>query len=817
MISSTALQCLVSLVQQRVADAWGGRSEQDFDPRVHKRLIAESIAGVVVSAATTASRLSLDRDSTMSPFWELIEAGVTATPLETGVPRGVGNLRNIQEVEELYEAVIPIDFPMAETTSAPSNSSIAQKIQGTYYTPRHLASHCVTTCLDAFIERQLGIKDFSWSHEPPLNEVEEVVALFGDTKITDLSCGVGRFLVAAVQYVRTHVASHLCNHDRKLLATNLSRNLYGYDIDPIALGIARICLLEAIEEIGAVSDKGALFGNLLHANLLIPRCGAYVAQDAVRSYFEGFLYDSALGRPEEYRQSSWDIVIGNPPWEKIRLEERSFFEHFMAGIVSATSKSARQSEIESLKWKLPYVHAYYQDILLQIDAARKQIQADPLFSDSSCGELNTCALFAELALRSLSSQEGLGALLVKTSILTHYAHRKLFSAFQRDNLIVAVYDFTNRAKYFPIDGRERFSWFMFGGCNETITLAMSLEEPSEMRDASKATRVGQSTLRLLNPDTGMLPSVRSPRTLQMLVTVYERNSTFAREYPIAKYGRLVHLTTHSGVVHRENGRNRVPIIEGKFIERYDGRFAGFEGVSVEERFAPKATAVKPTTQQKDDPHYAPESRYFLDRPQWKSLTANHQEPWSIFWRSTTSSSNARTCIATLLPHSPAIQSLQMLQLRGSPPRELAVLLATMNSKVFDFLVRNKLAGIDLTQNVIKQVAVPPRRAWSRTVALNGVSATLEEQVKMRVAELLGKDARLGEFIRALNPTPLGCHSKIEILDQEIDLLVAIAYGLSGEEFDEILADFTTRSNSHPSQTGQSHHRLVNDAFHSSPK
>jgi len=735
---------------------------------------------------------TMDCEESPHPFCELIAAGVlpiSATPDTCGDRLAPSAIKN---AERLYELAIPIDFPISGAAMAPKESSTAQKLQGTYYTPATLAAECTAICLDAYVERHLGIQTFSRTERPSQQDIEHVRTLFCGTKTTDLSCGVGRFLVAVVQYVQEYVADHLCERDKDHLARCLAENIHGFDVDPVALGIARMRVLNAIAQVGAVPNRAVLFNNFLHANPLIQRRGPYVAKEAVSNYLEGFLYSPALGRPENYDALRWDIVVGNPPWEKIRLEERTFFDHFMIGIVSAASKSARQTEIKKLKETLPHVHVYYKDMQQHIDSARKQIQCDPLFADSSKGELNTCALFSELALRSLRSARAVGSLLVKTSIVTHYAHRHLFAGFQRGQSIIAIYDFVNRAKYFPIDGRERFAWFMFGGRNEDFILAMHLERHSELRDASKAQRVDQATLRLLNPETAMIPSVQSPRTMQMLVTVYQRNSTFAKEYPTAKYGRLVHLTTHSDFICRENGPDRLPVIEGKFIERYNGRFSSFENVPTHERFGAKATAIKLSPQRKADPNYIPESRYFLPRQRWEQLTANCREPWSIFWRSTTSFSNTRTCIATLLPHSPAIQSLQMLQLEGSPPRDLALLLATMNSRVFDFLVRNKLAGIDLTQNVIKQIAVPSRQAWIQAFELNGVKCTLEEHVVLRVAGLLSEDARLRDYVQALNVDPYRCTAPAEILDRELDLLVATAYRLSASEFSMIIKTFGNR-------------------------
>lgn len=789
MTSESTISNAVSIIKRKIGEKSDNFNAGDFDPRKHKRRVGEAIAGLVMQAAA-ASKCRWPLNIKEQAFKELVSAGLRFEADAAEMCGAFLDINNALDIEALYESLIPIDFPIDGAQTTHANTSIAQKSQGSFYTPNNLAAGCVAVFLDSYIERNIGLKEFSRQQNASTDDIRAVTQLLNTTKIVDLSCGVGRFLVAIIGFIRAHLAGRLNVGERETLASNLSRNIFGYDVDPIALGIARLTILEAIETISEISNQHLLFANFQHANLLIPiSTNNNGADHAVVRYLEGFIYDPILGRPADFESQSWDIVIGNPPWEKIRIEERTFFEHFLSGVVSANSKKLRTTEISDLASDYPHVHAYYRDMSHQINLVRRLIQTDKFFASSSHGELNTCALFAEIALKCLRAPNAMGGLLVKTSILTHFAHRKLFSAFQQKNSIIAIYDFINRSKYFPIDGRERFSWFMFGGENAYLKLAMYLTEAAEMSNISRTRLVERSILQLLNPETGMLPSFRSQDDLELMLKIYRGNSTFAIEFPAARFGRLVHLTMHANMIQKKSGTNLLPIYEGKFIGRYDGRFAGFRGVKEESRYSPKAGAVKISALEKADSKFQPEFRYFIAIADWKKLSSKYGEPWSLFWRSTTSSSNARTCIATILPHCPAIQSLQMLQLDCKAPRELALLLAIMNSKVFDFLVRNKLSGIDLTQNVIKQIAVPPRKSWRKNVTLNGITASIENHLISRVATLLAPDARLESFVESLASKPVSRSLHTDALDHEIDHLVGIAYGLKSEEINKIANGF----------------------------
>ncbi len=145
----------------------------------------------------------------------------------------------------------------------------------------------------------------------------------------------------------------------------------------------------------------------------------------------------------------------------------------------------------------------------------------------------------------------------------------------------------------------------------------------------------------------------------------------------------------------------IPIYEGKFFNQYDGRYAGFNGVKDRMKYGNKSAAVILNSGVNDQIY--PEARYFINSDKWKHLVKNHSEEFMLAWRSLTSATNTRTCIATVLPFIPASQSVQFLTINIS---DLLYLTGLFNSVVFDFILKKKLSGIDLTQTIINQMPVP---------------------------------------------------------------------------------------------------------------
>jgi hypothetical protein len=156
------------------------------------------------------------------------------------------------------------------------------------------------------------------------------------------------------------------------------------------------------------------------------------------------------------------------------------------------------------------------------------------------------------------------------------------------------------------------------------------------------------------------------------------------------------------------------------------------------------------------------------------------------WRNTTSATNRRTVLASVLPHQPSTQSVQLLQLSDGQERELALLLALMNSAVFDYLIRQRLNGIDVTSTVVRQVPVPHKKRWEACLSLHDF--TLGDYVVNRVAALLAGDHRTDDFVRSIRSGLQTGAQERRLLRLEIDAAVALAYGLARAEIDQVLRD-----------------------------
>ena len=351
--------------------------------------------------------------------------------------------------------------------------------------------------------------------------------------------------------------------------------------------------------------------------------------------------------------------------------------------------------------------------------------------------------------------------------------------------------FENKYKIFNIDSRERF-----------CVLTTSKEENPRFSFSAGLTTVDgylednfitvePQDIKLINPSTGMIPNVNDTHHISFLINAHRRLPVFDSVFPDCHFGRLIHLTAHAKYIDKTKTSDNLPIYEGKFLEQYNSRFSTFEGMSEDKKYSAKASAIKNPASDECPPF--PQSRFFVQKSLWNKYLQQYPSKYSLCWRSLTSPTNYRTMIATILKTQPTCQSVQMLQTKDY--QELVLLLGLFNSKPFDYFVRLKMPGIDLTQSVIRQIPVPSRDDFDRVLDYRGNHCTIKKHVLSYVAYLLSKEPTLEDLnaeIKA-NVYPVPDNISVCASRQYIDELFINAYGFSKSEGTYILNSFSSKN------------------------
>jgi hypothetical protein len=676
------------------------------------------------------------------------------------------------DVPTLYETLLGIETGNEGNGTEISTSKNYRNKLGSYYTPANFAKSVTLKTIDTFFELNFGRLDKEF-----LKEIASI-------SFADFSCGGGNFIIAVIDYFENLFSKWSIEEDSQLeLLKAIALNISAFDVDCLALEVAKLNLLLKIKQSSLYKSLNEKF---IHANFLLQSDFAIDESKKVEVFSSGFIYHEQLSLSKD-KLNNYDVVLGNPPWEKIRFEEKKFYALYSNTVAENHFKSSRTSEITETELNNVKLAAYSKEVKLEIEKAKSDLKKNSFFALSNSGELNTYALFTDASIK-LKTKRGVVGLVLKSAIVTSQINQNLFKYLTKGNFVVAIYDFINRKKIFNIDSRERFCFFLLGNSkSEKFHVSMNLSEVSEIGKVKSEIELSFESLKLLNPFTAMLPNFSNKREADFLLRVSYDFPFFKNVYDNVRFGRIVHLTSHAEFITKKKEEDNIPIYEGKFFNQFDGKFSGFNGLKDELRYGNKSSSVSIDEAKKTIADYFPESRFFINVEKWQLLSKNHNEKFMLAWRSLTSATNTRTCIATVLPFIPASQSVQFLTTNQN---DLLYLSGLFNSVVFDFILKKKLSGIDLTQSVINQMPVPNIELLTNKINFNGSEAAIKHHISLLVFSLLRNDVRLNSLFQSLDlQNEIRSESKFETV-KKIDLLFMALYKLTDSEVQLVLTEFS---------------------------
>jgi hypothetical protein len=500
----------------------------------------------------------------------------------------------------------------------------------------------------------------------------------------------------------------------------------------------------------------------------------------------------------------FSCILGNPPWERIKLQEQEFFAQRDTTIADAPNAAARKKLIAGLLGTQPDL---YEDFL----AAKRRAEGESQFLRSSQrypltgrGDINTYAVFAETD-RALVGPTGRVGAILPTGIATDATTQYFFKDLVQCGSIASLYDFENRSGLFPaVDSRMKFSLLTLTGRGTreaAATFAFFLHDSAELDEPGKRFALTPEEITLLNPNTGTCPIFRSRRDAEITLGIYRRvpvllkegdpngnpwGLSFMRMFDMSNDSHLFHTRdelerdgwTLTGNIFTKADATMLPLYEAKMIDFYNHRAADV---------VKSETAAKRQNQPSylDVADWQDASRlampcYWVAKPEMDRhiLAKGWGERWLLGWRDITSVTNERTVISAAIPAT-AVGDKYLLAL---PSDRGELLLANLSSFVFDYAARQKVGGTSLKFFTMSQLPCLPKDALlkhSQFITPRILEATYTADDMVPFARDLGDTGgpfRWDEYRRA-------------IVRAELDALFFHLYSIARDDVDYISETF----------------------------
>lgn len=510
-----------------------------------------------------------------------------------------------------------------------------------------------------------------------------------------------------------------------------------------------------------------------------------------------------LAFPEVMRAGGFDCVLGNPPWERIKLQEKEFFAARSEAIATAPNKAARERLIQALR--APETSEADRTLMEAFELAKREaegsgefIRGSGRFGLTAVGDLNTYALFAELFLK-LIGPGGRSGVIVPTGIATDNSTKAYFDAIAGSGQLVSLISFENEAFIFKeVHHAYKFCLLTLRGEQQAESHALYAFYIRHIPQLAQASRFFQLTaydITLLNPNTRTCPVFRSQMDAELTKKIYSRVPVLMDEalgdqgnpWGI-KFMTMFHMSNDSHLFFDEPDPDRCPLFEAKLIHHYDHRWATYNL---------DGSCRDVTLNEKQNPEFQVRPRYWVSGQEVSDrLKAQGWErEWLLGWRRNCRSTDERTCIAGPVPAAGIGDSLFLLTpLKTSNGPIASALAQNLSALVFDFVARQKVGGVNFSFYYMSQLPVLPPSAYNHAAFAF---------VQPRVLELTytSNDLRpWAEDLGYLGPPFAFDPERRALLRADLDAFYAHLYGLSRDELRYILNPADVMGPDYPSET-----------------
>lgn len=506
----------------------------------------------------------------------------------------------------------------------------------------------------------------------------------------------------------------------------------------------------------------------------------------------------------------FDVVLGNPPWERLKLQEKEFFATRDPAIADAPKAATRKKMIARLPEENPSLWEEWQEALRCANGESQAIRNCTRFPLCGHGDINTYAVFAELNRHIVASYGRVGCI-VPSGISTDSRNQYYFQSIFEDGSLVSLFSFFEIREFFTgADSRDSFTLLTLLGRDHSggrAQLAFDLREVSEIQNADKLFVLSPSDIVRMNPNTRTCPIFRTRADAEIVKAIYQKvpiliNDTTGENPWGVEFKRMLDMAIDSshftskkelrsqhriGNYYTDGEKVMLPLYEAKMLHHFNHRFGTYEGQTKAQ--ANQKILPRSSYEELSSPRYFPQSRHWVepqevDKRLDPSVWAKN---WVLGWRDVCRTSDVRTVIASAIPrYGVGHTSPVMLPKAGAG----AFLLGNLCSFVLDYAARQKVGGTHLTYGILKQLPILPPNVYEGSPGW--CHDSLSTWILPRVLELTYTAWDLAGFARdhGYEGPPFRWDTDRRFwLRAELDAAFFHLYGLDAEEVEHVMESF----------------------------
>jgi len=455
---------------------------------------------------------------------------------------------------------------------------------------------------------------------------------------------------------------------------------------------------------------------------------------------ENKFFHWVLEFPDVYEQGGFDVMLGNPPWERIKLQQQEFFATRDAEIANAINAATRSKMISDIKQTKPALYNEYENAVHNADCVGKFLRESGRCKLTAVGDINTYSIFSEFA-SSLVNARGRMGIIVPTGIATDDSNKVFFGAMVENNRLVSLFDFENKEAIFPSVHRSyKFCLLTIAGYDIgslKTSFAFFLARIEQLQDKLRVFGLSKEDFLRLNPNTKTCPVFRTSVDAELVNKLYKQANilnyqsenlnpwgiNFLRMFDVTNDAYL--YKTEKELVRdnfKKHGSNYInsqiiydPFYEGRMAWIYDHHYS---------IYAQNNEDIFEVIEKLPELSISP--KYFINKSEVDRRLENREwgYKWFIGLRRVTNNTNERMLVSAITPINAVANSWYVTFLNANSLHSCYIL-GLFCSMPFDFIARNSTGQPSLTYSVLYQLPVHSPNEVSKGILLHIIPKIVE--------------------------------------------------------------------------------------------
>ncbi|MGL5720891.1 MAG: Eco57I restriction-modification methylase domain-containing protein [Brevinema sp.] len=546
----------------------------------------------------------------------------------------------------------------------------------------------------------------------------------------------------------------------------------------------------------------------------------------VARQYSFFHYDIAF--PEMYDRG-FDIIIGNPPWDKVKFDEKDFFPQYRSRYRSMPASEKQKTRDSLLKDKTyAFVQQDYNQTSIHINTTLAYYKSHYPLNGGS-GDTNLFRLFIEKNLGMLQQE---GHLIYVTPSAWSYEEGSLqIRKHILDNLkFNYFYQFENREAIFhDIHRSYKFAVWSITNTpcfNETVP-AFFMERDINRLYPEEGTEINQinyplSLSRTHFPQSYIMLEIKNPQDIDIINKMYSVGKAIDPAY--IDFRNELHMTNDNDLFLETEAKGLFPLYEGKMIHQFTPHFVPaqywVDPQQLRNRLQPKEISrmidnvyeqlmsaakntLNPTKQKLSKEQTVLNHLGLKTRTELAPFVVYDYTYPRLAFREIAANTNERTLIASLIPKNNTMNHKlwvvhvknyiledQKIIVKHTPIERILWVTALLNSIPFDYMMRflvdtsvskNYLMQLPLIHATEAQLATQPYATiWQNALAISAYNEPAFQPLALQHNVALPHSDKARDLLQIDN-----------------DKLIAMLYGITPEELSAILDTFPVLTKNRP--------------------